>query len=344
MPLIENFTSYTETDPNAHIAVTASRVTWSLQNRNEDAYVYKDKGAAYFSDNFNCKLTVKFTDGATLSASVILGVWSITNLIDDLNGIDTANGDFLAIISANNTTVDYALQMVECDAGTQYLSTAYTLTPTGYTSPTVYLTIVRDEAVGTYGTLYLYIYSDAARTTLLNTQSLALHTSKKDFRYIFTSHSWNTGEASLYQSGYAEGLEVTVTSSPSVTTEPVTALTNTTATGNGTIVNIGAATVSQHGHCWGTSVNPTTADSKTTNGAGVAGAFTSAITGLVWGQKYYVRAYATNSIGTSYGQNISFTAGYIGTQLIPGQFAVKGTTIRYAGYDGIPYVIQGTPE
>ncbi len=61
------------------------------------------------------------------------------------------------------------------------------------------------------------------------------------------------------------------------------------------------------GVCWSTSESPTTADSKTTDGTGT-GEFTSSITGLTAGTTYYVRAYATNAVGTSYGSQVSFTA------------------------------------
>lgn len=66
----------------------------------------------------------------------------------------------------------------------------------------------------------------------------------------------------------------------------------------------------QHGVCWNTTGTPTTGDNKTEEGAaGATGAFTSAMTGLVSGTHYYVRAYATNAIGTGYGSEVEFTAG-----------------------------------
>jgi hypothetical protein len=58
------------------------------------------------------------------------------------------------------------------------------------------------------------------------------------------------------------------------------------------------------GVCWSTSQNPTTANSNTNNGT--ATSFTSNLTGLTAGTTYYVRAYATNSVGTSYGSQVSF--------------------------------------
>jgi|GEM_PF-6929350 len=64
-----------------------------------------------------------------------------------------------------------------------------------------------------------------------------------------------------------------------------------------------------NGVCWSTSANPTTGDSKTTNGSGI-GSFTSLITGLSLEITYHVRAYATNIVGTGYGSDVSFTTSY----------------------------------
>lgn len=98
-----------------------------------------------------------------------------------------------------------------------------------------------------------------------------------------------------------------VIESPTVTTDAATSISTATATSGGNVTSDGGATVTTRGVCWSTSQNPTTANSKTTDGAGT-GVFTSSITGLTTGQTYYVRAYATNSAGTSYGSQISFVA------------------------------------
>jgi pectin methylesterase-like acyl-CoA thioesterase len=93
---------------------------------------------------------------------------------------------------------------------------------------------------------------------------------------------------------------------PSVSTDSVTTIVNTTARGFGTVRLWGGAAVSERGICWSTSLAPTIANDKNTAGAGT-GAFTSAIGGLTLGTTYYVRAYATNSAGTGYGAEVSFT-------------------------------------
>ena len=110
--------------------------------------------------------------------------------------------------------------------------------------------------------------------------------------------------------GTAYGEEVNFTTNaigmPTVTTANVTNVTQTTATCGGNVTADGGSTVTARGVCWSTSQNPTVSGSHTTDGTGT-GSFTSSITGLTQGLTYYVRAYATNSAGTSYGEQKTFT-------------------------------------
>jgi hypothetical protein len=109
--------------------------------------------------------------------------------------------------------------------------------------------------------------------------------------------------------GTAYGNDVSFTTStapPTLTTAMVSTITGTTASSGGNITSDGGATITARGVCWNTSPNPTESDNKTTNGSGI-GSFTSSITGLNPATLYYVRSYATNSAGTAYGNEISFT-------------------------------------
>lgn len=94
---------------------------------------------------------------------------------------------------------------------------------------------------------------------------------------------------------------------PTVTTTSISTITGTTANSGGNVTSDGGASVSSRGVCWSTVANPTNANSKTIDGSGT-GSFTSSLTGLTEGTIYNVRAYATNSVGTSYGNIVSFTA------------------------------------
>ena len=95
---------------------------------------------------------------------------------------------------------------------------------------------------------------------------------------------------------------------PTVTTQAVSSLGATTATGNGDITSLGSPNPTQHGVCWNMAGSPTVEDSKTEDGAvSTTGAFTTSMTGLFAETTYYVRAYATNLAGTAYGNEVSFT-------------------------------------
>lgn len=107
--------------------------------------------------------------------------------------------------------------------------------------------------------------------------------------------------------GYGNELSFTTSSSlASITTKSITNITPTSANGGGVITNGGGGDITARGVCWSTLQNPTISDSCTIDGTGV-GEFTSLITGLTNDVTYYVRAYATNINGTSYGEERSFT-------------------------------------
>jgi uncharacterized protein (TIGR02145 family) len=92
---------------------------------------------------------------------------------------------------------------------------------------------------------------------------------------------------------------------PSLTTTDAGTISTSSAKSGGTITDNGGAPVTARGVCYGTSHNPDISGSTTSDGTG-NGSFISSLTGLTPLTTYYVRAYATNSIGTSYGAEISF--------------------------------------
>ncbi len=97
-------------------------------------------------------------------------------------------------------------------------------------------------------------------------------------------------------------------SSPTLTTTAISNNSSSAATSGGNISSDGGGVITSKGVCWSTSSNPTITNSKTNDGTGT-GVFTSNITSLLPKTLYYVRAYATNSVGTAYGNQVSFTSG-----------------------------------
>ncbi len=108
--------------------------------------------------------------------------------------------------------------------------------------------------------------------------------------------------------GVAYGNQVTFSNDiPTLTTTSISDITETSASSGGEITNSGGTAVISRGICWSTSPSPTIGDNKTTNGSGT-GTFSTSMTGLTKSETYYVRSYATNSIGTAYGNQLSFKA------------------------------------
>ena len=104
-----------------------------------------------------------------------------------------------------------------------------------------------------------------------------------------------------------------------ISTLPIGNITSTSATSGGNITNNGGSLITQRGVCYSTSPSPTTANTTIISGSGT-GSFTSNLTSLTASTTYYVRAYATNSAGTAYGNEVSFitTAGGGGIVTNPG--------------------------
>lgn len=106
------------------------------------------------------------------------------------------------------------------------------------------------------------------------------------------------------------GKQITAVSLPSVTTISISSIKGSTATSGGTLTSTGGLTVTDRGVCWNTTSTtaPTITDNILSQGAtGSTGAYTSSLTGLAQNTLYYLRAYATNSEGTAYGETFSFT-------------------------------------
>lgn len=144
-------------------------------------------------------------------------------------------------------------------------------------------------------------------------------TNLKSWTFTWTAPSTNVPDSVTF---YMASLEVTSAdytytkkfvfrkqqaSAPVLSTTSLSNLTQTTVSSGGNITNDGGNTITERGVCWSASPGPTTSlSSKTSDGTG-PGTFISNVTGLSPSTTYYLRSYATNSLGTSYGQEINFT-------------------------------------
>jgi uncharacterized protein (TIGR02145 family) len=133
-----------------------------------------------------------------------------------------------------------------------------------------------------------------------------------DTKYYIRAYATNSA-------GTAYGNEVSSTTTalvvPTLTTVAITDITFTSATSGGSITSDGGAPVTAKGICWSTSAGPTTSDSKTSDGTGIE-SFASYLTGLTPGTTYHVRSYAINSVGTAYGNEITFGTTALGVPVV----------------------------
>ena len=93
---------------------------------------------------------------------------------------------------------------------------------------------------------------------------------------------------------------------PTLTTLSISNISTSSASSGGNITNDGGSPITDRGICWSTNANPTTADNVTSEGTG-SGSFTSNMSGLAENTTYHIRAYAINSKGTAYGNDVTFT-------------------------------------
>ena len=162
-------------------------------------------------------------------------------------------------------------------------------------------------------------YYSTSKDVSLGGSSLKTELGKPNSTGDYTSQLTNLIAATTYYikayvrdgNGYVFGKEISFTTAaailPTLTTIDVTAVTMTSGSSGGNVTSDGGSTVTARGVCWSTSANPTVVLTTKTTDAGTTGAFTSSLTGLTAGTTYYIRAYATNSVGTAYGNEISFT-------------------------------------
>ena len=126
----------------------------------------------------------------------------------------------------------------------------------------------------------------------------------------------------------------------SLTTTAISSITSTSAISGGNITSDGGSAVTGRGVCWSTTTGPTTANNITSDGTGT-GIFTSAITGLTPGTTYYVRAYAINSTGTFYGNEVTFKTE---CNLPAAPATITGNTNVVAIASGVAYSISAVTD
>lgn len=266
--------------------------------------------------------------GATITARGVC--WSTTSgptiALTTKTSDGTGSGSFISNLTGLNASTTYYLKAYATNAmGTTY-GTEVSFTTTALGAPA--LTTTAASSVGpTIATAGGNITSDGGSTVIArgvcwSTSSGPTINNSKTLdgtgTGVFTSSLTGlTSSTTYYLRAFATnvigttyGNEITFTTStlgsPIISTTAISNIGSTTATSGGNVTSDGGSTVTARGVCWSTSTGPTISNNKTSDGTGT-GSFTSSITGLVASTTYYLRAYATNGTGTTYGTEVSFT-------------------------------------
>jgi len=273
---------------------------------------------AWFTGVYFLKVEMDPTGGtnyALLGSSQLMSVpyAMMSNVsLKSLNDLDTSPTNELQTISIRNDTIFLT------NGGFAKLPKGGTLpavTTTGF-SAVSYRSATADGNVTNGGNEFVLIRGICLATTAnptLNNTVFSSGTGTGTFSINLSPLNPNTTyyikafASNLNGTAYGNQLSFTTTALgiPSISTDSVTNISTTTALSGGNVTNDGGSTVTARGICWSMSTNPTTAGSMATAGSGT-GTFTANLTGLSQTTTYYVRAFATNSQGTAYGNQRTF--------------------------------------
>ena len=182
---LEDYTTYTEVDAGTDITVAANTLTVSSMARNVDSWVVDDKTAGHFSGDFTHLLRTQSQTGSTATGRA--GVWAIANAVNEI--VTLLAGDAQVVRFQSATT----LRVIEANGGSTTADTSIALSlDTNY-----YLTVDRDESVGSFGELTCEIDDSADRASPVDTITVNL-TEKQDFQYVYGLASVNTGGAQVW--------------------------------------------------------------------------------------------------------------------------------------------------
>jgi uncharacterized protein (TIGR02145 family) len=295
---------------------------------------------------------ITYNGGATVTVSGV--VWSTTSTptISDTKTTDgVANGTYTSTITGLNPgTLYYVRSYATNTVGTSYgAQTSFTTLNTATISETASATSITSSTATTGGTItadggaevtargFVYGTSAGASTysvttgTGTGTYTISLTGLNPATTYFVRSFATNSvGTVYGTETSFA-----TIAIAPTLTSTAASIITKYAASAGGTITSNGGSTITASGICWSTTATPTTSDFKTTDGT-TTGTFTSALTGLTAGTTYYVRAYATNAIGTGYGAAESFTTSSLALILPTIGSSYGGGKVAYVYQNGDP--------
>lgn len=202
----EDFTTYTEADPNNHITtITATKVDNVGINQAETCYLSKDKGVDFFGSDFTHLVEIFDEDTDTIYGPC--GRYVLTNTVTDMNTMIVNDGEYVALdIEANASKIQQIYLMLGGNGG------GYQGDNGSFTWTTLYfVTIDRDYNGGTNNTgrYTAYVRTGSHAGALIDTLVLdARAGAQMDLRYVLTAQSYNGVNAGYISTGYTQNLDL----------------------------------------------------------------------------------------------------------------------------------------
>ncbi len=243
------------------------------------------------------------------------------NFNSSLTGLNTSTIYYVRAYAINNAGISYGAVVTFTSAAVAnnaaVVSTGNVSSVTSNSSSvTGSITDIGSSAVTQYG----HVWSSVNNVPTVNDSKTQLGTANSAINFnssltgLTASTIYYVRAYAINNAGISYGAVVSFTTSsstnnlPFVTSGPITSITYNSATAAGNITDIGSSSVTHYGHVWSSSNSiPTTADNKTDlGGANAITGFSSSLIGLQPDTYYWVRTYATNSVGTIYGSTVIF--------------------------------------
>ena len=312
----------TTSSGNTSLSSRSANVTFSASSVSSVTVTVTQSGVSPVLTVTPASLTVASLSGSTGVFTITSNTtWTVADNASWLNlsaASGTGNGTLTVTTSSGNTSLSSRSANVTFSASGVSPVTV-TVTQSGV-SPALTVTPASLTVASLSGSTGVFTITSNTNWTVADNASwlsLSAASGTGNGTLTVTTSSGNTSMSSrsanvtFSASGVTSEI-VTVTQSeaapeiPVLTTISVSEITSTTAVSGGNIIYDGGSSILSHGVCWNTNVNPLIdLDTKTTDGTG-SGIYSSNITGLTPGMTYYVRAYATNSVGTGYGEQVTF--------------------------------------
>ena len=173
MSKIQDYTGYTEKDTPTKMTVAASVITIAGLDDDEELYLTKDFTASYYDDDY--AMRGEFNVSATTGSEIVY-LWALCNTVDEIGALITADTDLHCLSWENGKLV-----LTERNGAS---STTDTSSTTFSEDTDYWYRVVRDEDVGTNGTLYAYFYTDAQCMDFVEMISVTL-TENANFQYQY---------------------------------------------------------------------------------------------------------------------------------------------------------------